>query len=577
MAVGRLRANRNTFELRFGDLTMTRSEATALLIMAGLTLDWDEVETILLRTEGWAAGLYLAALSLRESADPATAVVRFGGHDRRVTEYLRDEILSGLPRERVSFLMRAAVLDEVSGSLCDAVLERSESARVLAGLERSNMMIFPAREAGWYRYHRLLSEMLRSELRRSEPELEPDLHRRAAGWYAVNGDVDSAVDHATSARDGGLAGDLLWAHLASYVAYGRNDRVQNWLNRFTDGEIAAHPALALVVAFSQFAVGDGNLVEHWTSVAATGSRDTTRPDAPPLEAGVAIMRAVDADGMTRMLEEAERAYRLLSDEDPWRSICCLLAGVAHHLRGEGERARPWLEEGARRGAVGAPSIQALCYAQLALLAIEEDEWAEATARAMRARAQIERFGLSRYPISALVYAASAAIHAHNACIDRAKSDMQRAAKLTANLTDFAPWYEVEVGITLARASLPLSDAVGARAHLANAARLLRHAPDAVVLSAWLEDAWRQADAALGNSTAVEWSLTTAELRVLQFLPTHLSLPEIAKELNVSANTVKTHTRAVYRKLDASSRTEAVSRARAAGLVDASRFTLAEAA
>jgi LuxR family maltose regulon positive regulatory protein len=251
--------------------------------------------------------------------------------------------------------------------------------------------------------------------------------------------------------------------------------------------------------------------------------------------------------------------------------------VAHQLSGERRRARVWLEEGARRGAAGAPIIQALCLAQLAFLGIEEGDWVDAGARATRARAQVERFGLSSYPTSALVYAVSAAIHAHQARIDEAKIDLRRAAKLTANLTDFAPWYEVEIHIALARASFPLSDAAGARAYLGNAARLLRRSHDALVLTAWLEDSWLQADLALGGSTEVECSLTTAELRILQFLPTHLSLPEIARKLNVSANTVKTHTRAVYRKLDANSRTEAVSRARETGLISAGRLTLAEAA
>lgn len=574
--VGRLRANRDVVELRFGDLTMTPSEAAALLSMAGMDLTAEEVETIARRTEGWAAGLYLAALSLREGA--GGSVASFGGHDRLVADYLRDEMLSGISPAQISFLMRASVLDEISGPLCDAVLERSDSARVLASLGRSNVMLFPTQDAGCYRYHGLLAQMLRSELRRSEPEQEPHLHRRAASWHSLDGDLDRAVSHAIAARDAGLAGDLLWANLARYLAYGQNDKVKRWLDGFTDGEIAAHPPLALVAGFCQLALGDGNLVDHWTSAAEQCLVEATRSEVSSLEAAVAVLRAaLAANGTTRMLEDADLAYDLFADENPWRSICCLLVGAAHHLSGERARARVWLEEGARRGAVGAPIIQALCLAQLALLAIEEGSWADASAHVIRARAQVERFGLSGYPASALVYAVSAATYAHNARIDEAKVDLRRALKLTSNLTDFAPWYEVEVRIALARAALPLSDAAGARTHLADASRLLRRVPDAIVLTEWLEDSWVQADSALCSPVAGEWSLTTAELRVLQFLPTHLSLPEIAKQLNVSANTVKTHTRAVYRKLDASSRTEAVARARGGGLIGASRLTLAEAA
>jgi LuxR family maltose regulon positive regulatory protein len=576
--VGRLRANREVVELRFGDLAMTPSEAAALLSMAGAELGAEEVETIVRRTEGWPAGLYLAALSLRDDTDPGRAVAWFGGHDRLVADYVRDEMLAGVSRAQVSFLMRASVLGELSGPLCDAVLERPDSARVLADLARSNVMLFATQDPGRYRYHGLLAQMLRSELRRSEPEREADLHRRAAAWHSDHGDIDSAVTHAIAARDAGLVGDLLWANLPRYLAYGRNDKVKRWLDSFTDSEIATHPALALVAAFSQLALGDGNLVEHWTSAAYRCLGESTAPAGASFEAAVALLRAaVAANGTTRMLEDADRAYELFAEEDPWRSICCLLVGVAQHLSGERGRARAWLEEGARRGAVGAPVIQALCLAQLALLAIDEDDWADASAHALRARAQVERYGISGYPACALVYAVAAVIHTHNARIDEAKIDLRCAEKLIGQQTDFAPWYRAEVFIALARASLPLSETVAARVHLANATRLLRRAPEAVVLAAWLEDSWLQADLALGSSTVVEWSLTTAELRVLQFLPTHLSLPEIAKELNVSANTVKTHTRAVYRKLDASSRTEAVSHARRAGLIEASRFTMAAAA
>ena len=572
--MGRRRANRQVVELRFGDLAMTPWEAGALLKGAGLHLGAVEVETILHRTEGWAAGLYLAALSLRESADPATAALWFGGHDRLVADYLRDEMLGGLSKEQISFLRRTAVLDEVSGPLCDAVLERASAAPLLAELARSNLMVVPTRVEGCYRYHGLLAQMLRSELRRFEPEQEAHVHRRAAAWYMGNDNVDRAIMHAVAARDAALAGKLMWENLARYLAYGRNHEVTGWLERFTEAEIAAHPGLSLVTAFSHLTLGDGNSVAHWTSAAARQLVEV--PAVPSLQAGVYVMRAaVPRNGITRMLEDAEHAYALFADDDPWRSLCCLFVGVAHHLSGARAPGRAWLEEGARRGAVGAPSIQALCLAQLALLANEEDDWPNANAHAMRARAQVEHCGLSDDPISALVFAVSAAAHAYGARIDEARIDARRAEELTAKLIDFAPWYEVEVRISLARTAHRLADLRGAGLHLSDAARLRHRSPDAVVLWSWLEDV--RADSARGKSGAGEWALTAAELRVLQFLPTHLSLPEIARTLNVSANTVKTHTRAVYRKLDARSRAQAVAQARSAGLLDASGGAMAEAA
>jgi LuxR family maltose regulon positive regulatory protein len=145
--------------------------------------------------------------------------------------------------------------------------------------------------------------------------------------------------------------------------------------------------------------------------------------------------------------------------------------------------------------------------------------------------------------------------------------MREGARLLAALADFTPWYEVEARLLLARAALRLSDIVGARTLLAEASRLARRTPDAVVLGRWLEEAWSQADSFASAAILGPTPLTTAELRVLRLLPTHLSFREIAGRLHVSANTIKTQAHAVYRKLDASSRTEAVASARRLGLVD----------
>ncbi len=578
MPVGRLRANRNVAELRLRDLAMTSAEARAMLRLAGVELAGNQVEAIMRLAEGWPAALYLAALSLRESPDPATAATWFGGQDRLIADYLRDEVLSGLEPDQIAFLTRTAVLDRLSGPLCDAVLRRADSGQVLAALERANVLLLASEEVGYKRYHRLLAQMLRGELRRAEPELEPELHRRAAAWNVQRGDVDRAVRHAIAARDAALTGDLLWANLLRYVSRGHDAPVQRWLDRFSDEEIAAQPSLALVAAGSQLAHGDRNRTEHWTGVAARRLR-LEAPDATsPLDGGVMILRAAaGTDGIARTLEDADSAYQLFAEDDPWRSLCCLLIGTARHLIGDRDRAFAWLEEGARRGAVQAPSIQALCLAQLAMLAVDEDDWANADAYAMRARGQIERLGVLDYPTSALVLAVAAAAHAQGGRVDEAKIDARRAADLAARLVDFAPWYEIETRILLARTALRLSDVKDARTELGEVTRLLRRVPDVTVLHEWLEDLWTRVETAARHTDGDRWSLTTAELRVLQFLPTHLSFPEIADQLNVSANTVKTHTRAVYRKLDAGSRGQAVDHARVAGLIDPAGLMLAEAA
>jgi LuxR family maltose regulon positive regulatory protein len=183
-------------------------------------------------------------------------------------------------------------------------------------------------------------------------------------------------------------------------------------------------------------------------------------------------------------------------------------------------------------------------------------------------AQVEHYGLAEYPASAVVFAASAAVRAHRGRVEEAQEDMRQARRLLGALGRFAPWYGVETRIALARAALRLSDVAGARELVAEAANIATAEPDAVVLAEWVEDVTAQATAGAASAMLAPAALTTAELRILGFLPTHLSFREIAGRLYVSANTVKTQAHAVYRKLDASSRSEAVSRATALGLLDA---------
>jgi LuxR family maltose regulon positive regulatory protein len=209
----------------------------------------------------------------------------------------------------------------------------------------------------------------------------------------------------------------------------------------------------------------------------------------------------------------------------------------------------------------------LCLAQLGVLALEEQDWDTGELCISRARRQVERVGLSDYPVAALVFAASALDRAQRGRVDDAQRDVRQGLRLLATLADFTPWYDAEARLLLARAALRLSDVVGARTLLAEASRLARRAPDALVLQEWLDESWAQADSFSAAAILGPSSLTTAELRVLGLLPTHLSFREIAGRLHVSANTIKTQAHALYRKLDASSRTEAVSNARQVGLLD----------
>jgi LuxR family maltose regulon positive regulatory protein len=207
----------------------------------------------------------------------------------------------------------------------------------------------------------------------------------------------------------------------------------------------------------------------------------------------------------------------------------------------------------------------LCLAQLSLLTSDEGDEDESLRLADEAMKAAEHFALGDDATSALAFAAAGLAQARRGRADIADRNLSSAATLLDGLNDFSSWYVAETRIVIARALLLLDDVAGARARLAEAGRFVQRTSDAPVLNQWTEAAWQEADAS--QAVSGRWPLSPAELRLLHFLPTHLSLREIAGELFVSPNTVKSHSQAVYRKLGVSSRAEAVACARKAGLLD----------
>ena len=281
------------------------------------------------------------------------------------------------------------------------------------------------------------------------------------------------------------------------------------------------------------------------------------------------MRATLArGGLAGMAEDAERAYALEPEASPWRATCRLLGGTALQLMNRGDEAIRQLQEGARLAAITAPHVHALCLTQLAIAVLPREEWDDATELATRARAQVERHDLGAYPTSALVFAASALVRAHRGLIDAARQDFTAALCLRGRLVEFAAWYDVELAVVLAEAALRLGDLGRTRDLLRDANRMIRPLPDAQTLALWIEKSSSRLESVLGPGGTLPSSLTTAELRILRYLPTHLSFREIAERVYVSVHTVRSQANAVYRKLEVSGRSEAVARARSLGFLDA---------
>jgi LuxR family transcriptional regulator, maltose regulon positive regulatory protein len=567
--IGRLRAHRGLTELGRGDLAMNKAECQELIAGLELQPTPQQLDVLVRRTEGWPAALYLAGLALSDASDVGRAIGEFAGHDRIVVDYIREEFLAGLSRRRLEFLRRASILDRVNGGLCDEVIGRTGSATVLRDLSRSNMLLMPLdRRDEWFRFHALLRDMLRSELHRIEPDLEPELHRRASDWWAEHGEPAQAINHAIEGGAWARAGELLWEAYPECSSRGRQASIKRWLDRIGPDGVNSDPYLSLVSAYDAVGRGASGEVDHWAAISRelTAGMDRS-PARDELLAALRLLKATLArEGVKAMVEDAAAAAELFSDASPWIPMCSLFEGVGLHLQAQRDRARLRLGEGARRAAVVAPTIQVLCLAQLALLAIEDEDWQAAEVLASQARGQLERSGIDGYPLMTLGLATSALVCTHTGQPERAAGDLRRAQKLLDDLQEFAPWYLIEARVVLARTAVRLDDAPLATRRLEEATRLLRQTPDAVVLGEWIEDT--QAAVETVSASRVT-DLTPAELRVLRYLPTHLSFSEIAGAIFVSANTVKTQAQGVYRKLGVSSRREAVDEARRVGLIDTS--------
>jgi LuxR family maltose regulon positive regulatory protein len=564
LPLGRLRAQRVVTEIGTRDLAMSSAEAAALLEACGVVLSRADHDLLMTRTEGWPAALYLAAVAAHDLGDASAAVRSFGGDDAHVAAYLREEVLADMSDAQCAFLLRASVLETLSRQACDSVFARGDSAGALTEAGEGNGLLVPLDPArNTYRWHPLLREMLAGELAREDPAGARELHRRAGAWCLARGDREGAIDHASAAGDGERAAELVCQAAAGYITHGRNDELKRRLRMLRAGMPDASPRLALIAGWSHLAGGDIVHARRAIDRLGAGDRDLA------FEAGLSLLRAVvDGDGAADLRARAESARQTAAGNSPWRSVCLLFEGVGLHLSGQRAAAEARLEEGARIAAIDAPSVQTLCLAQLTLMAAERDDWEAGAAWGSRALAQVQHYGLTDYPTSAIVFAASALVRSRRGMIDEAREDVRQARRGLRALGDFVPWYEAEAHLALARAMVHMGDVADARESLERATRRARSVSGIAILDEWIEAARVEVETAVTAIVLGPLSLTKAELRVLRFLPTHLSFREIAGRLYVSANTVKTQAHSVYRKLEASSRSEAVVRATELGLLGA---------
>jgi LuxR family transcriptional regulator, maltose regulon positive regulatory protein len=573
LPLGRLRAHGRLHELGSADLRLDEREAELLLRAAGTVLGEDEVNELTERTEGWAAGLYLAALSMQAGSPSPASTGIFTGDDRFVTDYFRVELMSRLPDTESRFLKQTSILERMCGGLCDSVIGSTGSAGVLEQLERTNRFVVPLdRRAEWYRYHHLFAELLRNELTRSEPDATAELNRRAMAWCIAHDFHEAALIYGHAAGETDVVAGLV-DELALPTHYdGRMETLDGWLRWFSEDDLRRYPALAVEGGWLRALTGRSAEAERWLALAEGATSTIALSDgSATIDPWVALLRAgMMPDGPERAVADGELAVAELAAGSAWRPAALAVLGTARVILGDYESAIADLTA-AVEGGSGATQPLTVARGQLALLAIGRGAWNEARQHASAGQAVVDEAGLSDYSTSALVHVATARVALHEGRQPDARAALTSAHRLRPMLDHGIPWLTLQVGLELARAHLALAEPGPARMVLSEAEHVLEVRPHMGILVDDARELHDRAAASSGSDGAWAMTLTGAELRLLPYLATHLTFSETASRLFISRNTVKSEAVSIYRKLGVSSRSEAIQRAVELGLLESSVY------
>jgi LuxR family maltose regulon positive regulatory protein len=566
LPMGALRAHGELVELRAADLSFTSDEADALLNgRLDLGLAAADVDELVARTEGWPAGLYLAALSLQGVDDRHAFVGRFGGSSRHIVDFMVDEVLQAHDPAMQSLMLRASVLDRFSGQVCDAVLEEEGTAEHLRALARTNLFLVPLDDRGdWFRFHHLFGQLLRVELEHREPGLAESLHARAFAWHRDHGAVDAAIQHGLSA---GLFADtsaLIARTWTEYAMACRFATILGWLARLPRELVSVNPQLLLVSAWAHTLSGD-------RAAAATAMAEVEelgRLDDGPLldgftslESSLATLRATTPWGdFGHAIENGRRAADLEGAESPWRGTVCSTLGTALFFSGELDEADWWYAESvAAASAAGQWLVASGALAYRSRIAGEQrrvEEQAELAEQAMDVVTEHNLHGLEGEVLVALAMSLEARGRATEAVplVEQAVS-LHRDRRFHVELAD----------ALLCQAGVleKTGDADAAAAAIREAAIAIDECPDPRTLADRLAAA---EGPARKPRRFVAGALSERELVILGMLRGPLSERDIGRELYLSHNTIHSHTRSIYRKLGVSSRDEALRRGRELGLL-----------
>ena len=512
------------------------------------------MEGLLSATEGWAAAVYLAVLAWR-SGDCSRQTLPSGDR-RQIADYLTAEVLAGQPPDVVRFLTRTSIVAQLCPELCTELTGRDDSAQLLETIERENMFLAPLDDRReWYRYHHLFRELLEAELKRREPHVLPELHRRAAAWYAVADHIADAIDHLIRAGDVAGAADLAAQRWWSFYLTGRVWTARQWIDLFEIDQIIGHEQLRVAAAWVLAFTGEAN-----TARGLLAGFEPSAPSAPPHEhatsphVSVAMLRALLAgEGGAQMRRDARLAAGLEeTGSGPWRSLGFLLLGVAEMVCGDDDAAVGEFRRAALEAEFLRNGVDLAALGDLSLLAGDAGRWDVATDYALEAARRAAVYEIGDYLPSVPARLARDRLNAREGD-DDAVADIEEALEEAPH--DFCPWVPIRACLLLAEALLERGEVSEARRRLDQARSILEQWAEAPGLRRRLE----RLESLLRARSSIE-PLSPAELHVLGLLPTNLTVAEIAIKLGVSPNTVGTHIKSLHRKLHAARRSEVVDQA-----------------
>lgn len=556
------RARQDVLELGVETLALDMTESAQVLADLGVRLTDDEFLLFLERTEGWPALVYLAGLAVRDGRVPtdlpAASASVFG-------DYVRDTVLDELDPSTVTFLLTTSVRTELTGPFCTALTGMDGALGLLRSLASTYNLLLPLDSTGSrFRLPHVLADVLSDELRARSLDDWHEAHAAASVFLEQSGDIDGAVYHATLAEDDERLGDLVWAHGPRLLGSGRVTVIRKWIDAIDPAILERIPRLAVIAAWEAQHLGDHAAMGHYYGIADAAC---TRAECLDLRVYVDLLGAgLGLDGVAEMERVASECVRRLPMADPWRAAAQFHRGAAMMLEGRADEATEELQSARHAAhAHGMPLVEAVSLSAAILAA--DSAGAHSTVQRMldELRTIVDRNHFEYAVVSALAYATSAFGYVLAGRVAEARPHAEMALRLTSLLKGTVPWFSVCGSLLLAQVFVALGD-------VGRASVLLDHAQDSYgpmsrcTVNDDLLEKTREAVAGFGPAQMGPDQLTLAEIRVLQYLPTHLTFPEIATDLVVSRFTVKTQALAVYRKLGVHSRREAVEKARTLGML-----------